>query len=337
MTDSDTSATGGGDRKRPGAKKNPFIFDMAAHRKEKNRQAQKALRERRSQQALETQTELRALRSQVASLGHDRSLLRHENRQMQNLLALTISGWIPEVGQEMAKRSSHDDMMIAAKALAELGAGPIYEPSAQPQLPAGGDHQGSMSPHVHDSHHLYQRSSPQLAVAATLNNGSAAVGPRAPATPIEHPSSPIGYSTPPPAAEPSPFPSPPQVNAQQSCPPPPLPPTMLPPHNLAHGGDVASPISPATPISATAAAAAGATAAPSGITGAAAPPAQVENCAEMMPCFVLKERILKYGRHIDLAALCNELVHRAVCHGNPWDPNDWTVPDDLFERFPGLR
>ncbi|KAI8591467.1 hypothetical protein HDU89_003121 [Geranomyces variabilis] len=327
MTDSDTSATGG-DRKRPGAKKNPFIFDMAAHRKEKNRQAQKALRERRSQQALETQTELRALRSQVASLGHDRSLLRHENRQMQNLLALTISGWIPEVGQEMAKRSSHDDMMIAAKALAELGAGPIYEPSATPQLHAA-DHQGSMSPHVHDPHH-HQRTSPQLAVAANLN-GSAGVaaspvGPRAPATPIEHPSSPAAYSTPPPAAEPSPFPSPPQASSQQSCPLPP-PPALLPPHHVSHG-DVASPTTPATPTSTTANA--------SGAV-AAAPPAQVENCAEMMPCFVLKERILKYGRHIDLAALCNELVHRAVCHGNPWDPNDWTVPDDLFERFPGLR
>ncbi|TPX60391.1 hypothetical protein PhCBS80983_g01765 [Powellomyces hirtus] len=289
MTDSDTSSTG---RKKPGAKRNPFIADQAAHRKEKNRQAQKALRERRSQQALETQTELRALRSQVASLGHDRSQLRHENRQMQNLLALTFSSWIPEVAKEMANGSSHDAVMIAAKALAELQAGGAARQPYEQQPHHHHHHDVYQTPYHHQSTPEASHSpiihSPQLAVSSVLSIS------RGPATPTEHPSSPVFPASA--AVEPSPFPSPPQ--ASSCCP---SSQRSLP------------------------------------LNGSDAPPAAVENCAEMMPCFVLKERILKYGRHIDLAALCNELVHRAVCHGNPWDPADWTVPPDLFERFPAMR
>lgn len=61
------------------------------------------------------------------------------------------------------------------------------------------------------------------------------------------------------------------------------------------------------------------------------------SCAQTIPCFTLRDKILKYGKEIDLSALCNELVERAVCHGDPWDPTSWELPEDLFERFPMMR
>lgn len=72
------------------------------------------------------------------------------------------------------------------------------------------------------------------------------------------------------------------------------------------------------------------------------PSAQTEEedpyaCAQTIPCFTLRDKILKYGKEIDLSALCNELVERAVCHGDPWDPKSWELPGDLFERFPMMR
>ncbi|KAJ3002111.1 hypothetical protein HKX48_002523 [Thoreauomyces humboldtii] len=322
-TDSDDTSANGG-RKKPGAKRNPFITDMAAHRKEKNRQAQKALRgslahpffprhaiaERRSQQALETQTELRALRAQVASLGHDRAQLKHENRQMQNILALTFSSWLPEVAKEMANGSSHDAVMIAAKALAELSGPPQHR---------------SSSYESHHHHHSSYMHTP-AASAREASTGPSSSGDAMVLSDDQHhnqqqqqPCSPISPAT---SMEPSPFPSPP---ARSAC----LPSSPCSPSRA--GSPTPSQPHTALQHHLTSPEQDGET------DGSRPPPAAVENCAEMMPCFVLKERILKYGRHLDLGALCSELCHRAVCHGNPWDPSDWTVPSDLFERFPAMR
>ncbi|KND03106.1 uncharacterized protein SPPG_02169 [Spizellomyces punctatus DAOM BR117] len=277
-------------RKKPGAKPNPFITDMVAHRKEKNRQAQKALRERRAQQAFELQNELRSLRSQVSSLGQERAQLRQENRQLQQLLALTFSSWLPEVAQEMADAHSHDAVMIAAKALAELQARPVIRQEKVFAEPANVKTYSPVPMDVTQTEDDTEDESFQEGGEDTFLPAIQSEWDDNPKTPNAEESSVITAHI---SHLPTPDPCPP---IKSCCPP------------------------AKNPFSTT-----------------LEPPAAVENCAETMPCFVLREKILKYGRHIDLAALCDELVRRAVCHGNPWDPADWTVPPDLFERFPCMK
>ncbi|KAI9095558.1 hypothetical protein DFS34DRAFT_626404 [Phlyctochytrium arcticum] len=281
-------------RKKPGAKPNPFITDMVAHRKEKNRQAQKALRERRAQQAYELQNELRTLRNQVTNLGAERNQLRHENRQLQQLLALSFASWIPELGEQMVDASAQDAVMIAAKALAELGAGPIHRqetPVVYPSLqmsPVASDEEGKDSLMDHDSPAVEYSSESVFFSAIAHCEGRDFSG-----------NSSDDQSSP---ASPSPV-----------------------PHHISH---LPTP-DPCPPSSSYCTAMSG--------KKETVTAAMVESCVETIPCSALREKILKHGRHIDLPSLCEELCRRAMCHGNPWDPADWAIPADLFERYPCMK
>lgn len=228
---------------------------------------------------------MKGLRTQVATLTQERIQLRHENRQLQQLLALTFSSWLPEVAKEMIGPNPHDAVMIAARALAELRSG-----GAQPE---------------------------QVAPAAMQH------------LPV---SQPMQVQVP---VQVQPFVMPPTTIPMQITQKPPETylPTMqnaTPPPSIVHPSPQPSPINSfGTPVPVTP---------PTSCCSTKCdPPAAVENCANTMPCFVLKEKILKYGRQIDLTSLCNELVQRAVCNGNPWDPADWNVPSDLFERYPCMK
>ncbi|KAJ3186373.1 hypothetical protein HDU85_007813 [Gaertneriomyces sp. JEL0708] len=246
--------SGNKQRKKPGAKPNPFITDMEAYRKEKNRQAQRALRARRALMSTQLQQELQSLRSQVAQLEQANVHYRQQNHQLQQLLALAFSTWMPDV-EDLSTKTSTDAVMIAAKALAELSTVARHSPAPP----------SSASPAATD----YFQHKPVSQSQSAFHS---------PHVPLQIPS--VA-----PSSQPSPF-----GFGSQSCPPP----------------DMTT-------------------------------PAEVESCAKSMPCFVLKDKIIKFGRQIDLPSLCDELCRRAVCNGNPWDPRDWTVPDDLFERYPGLK
>ncbi|KAI8822175.1 uncharacterized protein EV422DRAFT_614594 [Fimicolochytrium jonesii] len=273
-------------RRKPGAKRNPAITDMVMHRKEKNRQAQKALRERRSQQALDTQMELRALRGEVTALSHERGQLLHEHRQLQSLLALAFSSWLPEANLGKAPMplnnpNSYDAVMIAAKALAELQAGGVAQQTAAhppSSMPRPAEVHADVSGHpLHP-----QTAHPLPSTPGTPTTSAAIPGAISSSSSLDMPPAPASPANPLPATpgEPSPFPSPPRrtasVESLQSV--------------------------------------------------------QDTEVKWSSPSVVLKERLGKLGPRAHLPAVCEELVHRAVCRGNPWEEADWHIPADLFER-----
>ncbi|KAJ3057327.1 hypothetical protein HK097_009280 [Rhizophlyctis rosea] len=214
-------------RKKPGAKPNPFITDMAAHRREKNRQAQKALRDRRSAQSIAHQQEVAELNTQI-------TVLQEKNEKLKNLLAMAFSVvGAPEITQKLDNSTVDEAMLIAANALTSL----------------------------HTAMDLIHHT---------------------PDTPAQTPPQPC---IPPP---------PPQQQPSQGC-----------------CGSLSNTCRP-TPL-------------------------EVEQCANTIPCFVLRDKILEYGPKMDLGKLCDELVAHAVCHGDPWNPEDWSLPADFFDRFPLMR
>ncbi|KAJ3044475.1 hypothetical protein HDV00_001902 [Rhizophlyctis rosea] len=114
-------------KKKVGAKPNPFIEDMAAWRREKNRQAQQALRDRKAQETSRQQAEIAALQSRLSVMESDNAELRRRlqvmeqnDEQMRQLLALAFSAWFPEDAQMVGPDGTNEAVMLAARALSEM-------------------------------------------------------------------------------------------------------------------------------------------------------------------------------------------------------------------------
>ncbi|CAG8503250.1 7971_t:CDS:2 [Funneliformis caledonium] len=54
---------------------------------------------------------------------------------------------------------------------------------------------------------------------------------------------------------------------------------------------------------------------------------------DMIPCFHLRSRMIQYQDQYDLYELCELLINKAKCHGEPLDPDSWELPDEFFERY----
>ena len=63
----------------------------------------------------------------------------------------------------------------------------------------------------------------------------------------------------------------------------------------------------------------------------------IDRCANAPPCLSLKEKIIKYGCCVDLPSLCKELMEKAICRGDPWAPESWIIPDEVYDKFPLLK
>ncbi|KAI8819768.1 uncharacterized protein EV422DRAFT_106705 [Fimicolochytrium jonesii] len=109
----DSPPQGRTSKKKVGAKPNPFITDMPAWRREKNRKAQQALRERKAQELSRQQEDTRSLQTRISTLEQD-------NQQLRQLLALAFSAWFPQDTEVIGHEGVNDAVMLAARALAEL-------------------------------------------------------------------------------------------------------------------------------------------------------------------------------------------------------------------------
>ncbi|CAI2172284.1 7250_t:CDS:2 [Funneliformis geosporum] len=54
---------------------------------------------------------------------------------------------------------------------------------------------------------------------------------------------------------------------------------------------------------------------------------------DMIPCLHLRSRMIQYKDEYDLYELCELLINKAICHGEPLDPDSWELPDEFFERY----
>ncbi|CAG8539236.1 8799_t:CDS:1, partial [Acaulospora morrowiae] len=57
---------------------------------------------------------------------------------------------------------------------------------------------------------------------------------------------------------------------------------------------------------------------------------------DLIPCYHLRSRMIQYQGQYDLYELCELLIGKAKCHGDPLDPDSWECPKEFFEKYPFL-
>ncbi|CAJ0834329.1 11304_t:CDS:2 [Entrophospora sp. SA101] len=54
---------------------------------------------------------------------------------------------------------------------------------------------------------------------------------------------------------------------------------------------------------------------------------------DMIPCLHLRSRMIQHSTKYDLYELCEILINKAKCHGDPLDTDSWELPDEIFQKY----
>ncbi|CAG8504243.1 24178_t:CDS:2 [Gigaspora margarita] len=54
---------------------------------------------------------------------------------------------------------------------------------------------------------------------------------------------------------------------------------------------------------------------------------------DLIPCFHLRSRMIQYQNNFDLYDLIELLITNSKCHGDPLDPDSWELPEEFFSKY----
>ncbi|KAJ3036049.1 hypothetical protein HDV00_003096 [Rhizophlyctis rosea] len=277
-----------------GTRTNPNITDPIAHRRAKNREAQRALRDRREQHVARLQAELTALRSEVDAL-------RMENGQLRHILGHPFSQPVPYFSPDSSFSDPFSSPPIDVSRMPSLPQAQLHPNTNQfVILPPQSCCTAGANPHqtlqANNNNHIHRRPTHQHSLSIQ-----------------SMPSPPMSFS--------SSFSSSPPPCCDPTC-------TMgtLSPNFSVSSNPMSGPSTPsASPPSA-----------PVPMIPPNSPPTRA--FANSLPCLALKDKILPYAGQIDVNQLCAELhASAALVGGDPFNPKDWQIPEDLYNRFPVLK
>ncbi|KAK3830271.1 MAG: hypothetical protein JOS17DRAFT_685442, partial [Linnemannia elongata] len=54
---------------------------------------------------------------------------------------------------------------------------------------------------------------------------------------------------------------------------------------------------------------------------------------DLIPCPRLRAQMILHQNKYDIEDLCQLLINEAICHGHPLDPHSWELPERFFDRY----